>query len=144
MKTIRHTGIVVSNLKRSLNFYRTFLDLKVLKKKVESGDFIDTILGLKNVKVTTIKMSAMDGNLIEILYFHSHQHHIKIQDKRKICQTGISHISFTVEDLDYEYKRLRKAGIKFNSPPQFSPDGHAKVAFCRDPDDNFIELVQVL
>jgi len=142
MKAIRHVGIVVTNLNKALHFYRDLLGLKVTNKMVERGDYIDKISGLKNVKVTTIKMAAEYGNLIELLYFHSHPK--ESIDKKEICEIGVSHIAFTVENLDVEYERLLKAGVQFNVPPQISPNGYAKVTFCKDPDGSLIELVQVL
>jgi len=141
MKAIRHTGIVVRNLDKALNFYKSVLGLKVQKKMNESGKYIDNLIGLKGVKVKTIKMSADDGNLIELLYFESHP---RKNIKRDICDIGYSHISFTVEDVDREYERLKTSGIKFSSVPQVSPDGKAKVVFCQDPEGNFIELVEQL
>ena len=142
MKTIRHTGIVVSDLEQALHFYRDLLGLKVVKRMDESGKYIDRISGLKNVKVTTVKLAAEDGNLVELLYYHSYLG--RRDAKKDLRRIGISHVAFTVRDLDLEYKRLSKAGVQFNSPPQISPDGYAKVTFCKDPEDNFIELVEEL
>ncbi|MBI4284061.1 MAG: VOC family protein [Chloroflexi bacterium] len=142
MKAIRHTGIVVSDLEPALRFYVDLLGLKVTKGMDETGDYIDTISGLKNVRVTTVKMAAGDGNLIELLYYHSHRP--KSVRTREACEIGISHIAFTVGNVDAEYARLSKAGVPFNSPPQKSPDGYAKVTFCRDPDGTLIELVELL
>ncbi|MCX6721582.1 MAG: VOC family protein, partial [Candidatus Staskawiczbacteria bacterium] len=102
--------------------------------------FIDSISGLKNVGVRTIKMSADDGNLIELLCYKSH---LKQAGARKdICEIGPSHVAFTIEDIDFEYEKLKKEGIKFNCPPKISVDGSVKVTFCRDPDGTLIELVQ--
>lgn len=142
MKKIRHTGIVVTNLEESLHFYRDLLGFKIVKQMEESGDFIDKITGLKDVKVTTVKMAADDGNLIELLYYHSHLR--EASSNSEICRIGVSHIAFTVEDLDMEYDRLMKAGVEFNSPPQRSPNHFAKVTFCKGPDSVLIELVEVL
>ncbi|MEJ5227790.1 VOC family protein [Thermodesulfovibrio sp.] len=142
IKNIRHIGIVVSNLELSLHFYSDLLGFKVVKKMEESGEYIDNISSLKNVKITTVKMAAPDGNLVELLYYHSHQRATILH--REIWQTGISHIAFSVDDIEQEYNRLSAAGVTFNSPPQLSTDGYAKVTFCRDPDGNFIELVEVL
>lgn len=139
---IRHTGIVVSNLESSLYFYRELLGFKIVKRMDESGDYIDKISGLKNVKVTTVKMAAGDGNLIELLYFHSHPG--RLNSKKDLCEVGVSHVAFTVENLDVEYETLLKAGVQFTAPPQLSPDGYAKVTFCHDPDGTNIELVEVL
>jgi hypothetical protein len=108
----------------------------------EAGEYIDNISDLQKVQVRTVKMAADDDNLIELLYYSSHQARPDII--RPINQIGCSHVAFTVDNLDEEYNRLTKAGIKFNAPPQYSPDGYAKVTFCKDPDGTHIELVEVL
>ena len=141
IKDIRHTGIVVTDLETSLHFYRELLGFQVAKQMEESGDYIDNISSLRNVKVTTVKMTSLSGQMIELLKYHSHPAEQKMCE---ICEIGISHIAFTVDNLDIEYKRLRGKGIQFNSPPQLSPDGYAKVTFCRAPEGTLIELVEVL
>ena len=141
MKAIRHTGIVVSNLDKTLYFYRDILGLKIQREMNETGKYIDNLSGLKDVKVKTIKMSADDGNLIELLYYESHP---RKSFNRDICDIGYSHIAFTVENLEYKYKKLKEKGVRFNSAPQISPDGKTKVVFCCDPEGNFIELVEEL
>ena len=142
MKAIRHFGIVVSNLENALHFYRDLLGLKVHRRMDESGDYLSTLMNLTNAAATTVKLSADDGNLVELLCFHSLA--TRPMGEKTISETGPSHVSFTVEDIDAEYTRLSKAGVTFNSPPQLSPDGYAKVTFCRDFDGTFIELVQEL
>ena len=138
---IRHTGIVVMDLEASLCFYRDLLGFQVAKQMEEAGDYIDTVLSLRNVEVTTVKLTSPAGQMIELLKYHSHPAE---QKTREICEIGISHIALTVDDLDFEYERLRDKRIQFNSPPQLSPDGYAKVAFCRAPEGTLIELVEVL
>lgn len=143
MKAIRHAGITVIDLRKALRFYEGLLGFKIIKRMEERGGFIDKILGLKNVKVTTVKMAADDKNLIELVRYHSHRQASR-RNKKQIYAAGLSHIAFTVKDLNADYKRLKRLGVKFNSPPQISPDGYAKVAFCRDPEGNFIEMVESL
>ncbi|MBT7591083.1 MAG: hypothetical protein HN561_08430 [Candidatus Scalindua sp.] len=141
MNAIRHIGIVVSDLKPSICFYKDLFGFQITRQVEESGDYIDNILALCGVKVTTVKMTAPDGQKIELLQFHSHQ---RIQKTRDINDIGIAHIAFEVEDLNAEYNRLKDEGVSFNSPPQLSPDGYAKVTFCRAPEGTFIELEEVL
>ena len=141
IKDIRHTGIVVTNLEASLHFYRDLLGFQITKQMEEAGDYIDNISSLRNIKVTTVKMTSPTGQMIELLKYHSHPAE---QRTREICEIGISHIAFTVDNLDIEYKRLKDKEIKFNSPPQLSPDGYAKVTFCMAPEGTLIELVEVL
>ena len=138
----RHTGIVVSNLKASMHFYINLLGFNIVKHMDESGEYIDKMSTLKGVKVTTVKMAVPDGNLIELLYYH---HPYTMPKKnRQFCDIGISHIALTVDNLDKEYNALKKKGVVFNASPQYSPDGYAKVTFCKDPDGNLVELVEVL
>lgn len=142
MKAIRHTGIVVSGIDKSLEFYVGLLGLKVKVDALEQGSYIDNMLALKGVQVRTVKLKADDGSLVELLWYKSHPRIPKSQ--KEICEIGASHVAFTVENLDDEYKRLSEKGVVFNCQPQLSPDGRAKVTFCKDPDGTFIELVEQL
>jgi catechol 2,3-dioxygenase-like lactoylglutathione lyase family enzyme len=141
IKDIRHTGIVVADLEASLYFYCDLLGFQVVKHMEEFGDYIDDILSLHNAMISTIKMALPSGQMIELLKYQSHPEE---QKKRTVNEIGISHIAFTVKDLNIEYKKLKDHGIQFNSPPQLSPDGYAKVAFCMAPEGTLIELVEVL
>jgi len=141
IKNIRHTGIVVEDLEASLNFYQTLLGFKVIKQMEESGAYIDSISALHGVKVVTTKMAAPDGQLIELLFYHSHPNKSK---SRQLNDVGITHLAFTVDDLDRTYSKLKAQGIYFNAPPQISSDGYAKVTFCKAPEGTYIELVEVI
>lgn len=103
MKAIRHFGIVVSDIEKSLRFYRDLLGLKIKVDVLEEGKFIDTILGIENVRVRTVKMAADDGYLIELLWYKSHPR--KRRKNNDIRNIGASHPAFTVGNLDYEYKK---------------------------------------
>ncbi|MEW6055122.1 MAG: VOC family protein [Bdellovibrionota bacterium] len=138
---IRHVGIVVSDLEKSLKFYRDLLGFTVHKQAEETGSYLDQMLALEGVRVTTVKMKAPDGNLIELLNFASHR---RSHRSRETCEVGITHFAVTVPDIDDAYQKLRAAGVVFNAPPQRSPDGYAKVTYCKDPDGSFVELVEVL
>lgn len=142
MKTLRHVGIVVSNLNKSLHFYKDLLGLRVVRDARESGDCIDRMLQLSKVRVHTIKLSCDEGeSLIELLYFSSHS-----QKTRKIYpySIGFTHVAFLVLDLDKLYKKLKRSRVKFTTPPEISPDDYVKVTFCKDPDGNLVELVELL
>ena len=101
IKEIRHTGIVVDDLKKSLWFYKEKIGFKVFKYMDESGHFIDKILGMRSIMVTTVKMKLENGQMIELLDFSSH--------KKKILQSSINdvgptHLAFTVNNIDEVYE----------------------------------------
>jgi len=142
VKNVRHTGIVVSDIERSIHFYGDLLGFEIQKDMLESGEYIDNFSDLQNASVRTVKMSLNNGDMVELLYYDSHPE--QPDYSRKITQIGCSHIALTVEDLDHTYRLLTEAGVRFNSPPQQSPDGYAKVTFCKDPDGSLVELVEVI
>ena len=142
ISNIRHTGIVVTDLEAALRFYRDLLGFRETKRLEESGAYIDNMLALDGAQVTTVKLTAPDGNLIELLHFRTHPR--PRPPPPDACRIGITHLAFTVDDLQHMHTALTAAGVSFNAPPQLSPDGYAKVTFCRDPDGTLIELVQVL
>ena len=143
IQTIRHVGIVVKSIDDVLPFYRDLLNLKIVKKNDEPENFINSLLKLTNCQLITVKLATENGEtLIELLEFISHPG--TMQDNREIFTRGISHIALTVKNLDLVYTKLFKAGIQFFSPPLTSPDGLARVTFCRDPAGNYLELVEEL
>jgi catechol 2,3-dioxygenase-like lactoylglutathione lyase family enzyme len=143
IRTVRHIGIVVKKIDDVLPFYRDLLGLKLVKKSHEPEEYASFLLGLSHCQLITVKLAAEEGEtLIELLEFASHP-----DDQESLPELtcpGITHIAFTVKDLDELYQKLIRAGITFISPPSKSPEGFAKVAFCRDPAGNYLELVEVL
>lgn len=139
-QNIRHTGIVVSDMNKSLNLFTKILGFRVYNNIIEEGKFISTILKKKNCRVNTVKLIAPDGNKIELLCF-------KIKRKKtdiKIDSLGITHISMTVKDIDSTIKLLKKEKILFLSKSKISNDKSVKVVFCKLFDNFFLELVEIL
>jgi catechol 2,3-dioxygenase-like lactoylglutathione lyase family enzyme len=141
IRDIRHTGIVVDDLNESLEFYTKKLGFEVSIRMEESGPFINKILGFNSLRVTTVKMTIADGQMIELLDFTSHK---KANIKKSINNIGPTHLAFSVDDVDAIYLDFKKSGIEFISSPEVSQDGYAKVAFCQAPEGTYIELVQLL
>ena len=57
---------------------------------------------------------------------------------------GITHFALTVENLQTVYDLMVEKGINFISQPEVNDSNTAIVAFCRDYEGNFIELVELL
>ena len=141
IKEVRHVGIVVKNMENSLKFYRDILGLEIIRDMDEHGGYIDNMLSLDDVHVRTVKLSAGMGNtLIELLDFKSHNDN----EIRNFYTIGASHVALTVDNLEDLYKHLSENNVKFNAPPQKSPDGLVIVTFCNDPDGTPIELVEMI
>ena len=141
IKDVRHVGIIVSDMEKSLKFYRDLLGLKVKSLVDEEGEFLNNMLAHENVKNKVAKLYAKNGNaLIELIDSRSYAN----KKDRDFFTIGASHFAFTVDDLEKTYDYLVKNGVKFTAPPQQTPDRFAKVTFCEDPDGTPIELVEVI
>lgn len=142
ISAIRHTGLVVADLERAKHFWCQVLGFKVVKQMDEEGPHLDAMMGLRDVRVTTVKLAAPDGNLLELLRFHSHP-----DEPRWLgapYSTGFTHIALTVNDLDALVLKLTNEGVTFPAPPQCSPDGYAKVIYAKGPEGVLLELVELL
>lgn len=142
ISSIRHVGLVVANLERAEQFWCGAMGFKISRKMEEFGPHLDAIMGLTDVKVTTVKLSDNDGNLLELLCFSSHPDQEKWNGKP--YSTGLTHIAFTVSDIEKTYDMLRKKSVNFLSPPICSPDGKVKFTYARGPEDIILELVEEL
>ncbi len=128
IKNIRHSGIVVKNKNVALNFYQKLLGFKKVAEAKEVNSYAKQILGIFNIHY--IKL-AVGEDLLEL--------YVMPKDETK---SDWNHVSFTVDNLDELYKKLKKANVKFISKPVFDPSKTHIVCFCYDPNNNLIELVE--
>jgi catechol 2,3-dioxygenase-like lactoylglutathione lyase family enzyme len=142
IKGVRHVGLVVSDLPKALNFWCELMGFVVVSMMEECGPHIDAMMGLKDIRVTTAKLTAPDSNLLELLCFHSHPDNPTWEGKP--YSTGFTHIALTVSNMDEIYQRLQKNGVIFPAEPQFSPDGKVKVIYAKGPENVLIELVELI
>ena len=143
MASLRHIGITVCNMQRSLKFYQDLLDFDIISDEIEQGDYIDNFSNLSNVVVRVVKMRDTNKNMIELLEYHSHSLNSN-ESSKKINIPRISHVAFTVTKLNDLYHLWTSKGIRFLCNPQGPDGGDAIAAFCRDPDGNLLELVEQL
>lgn len=137
----RHVGIVVSDIEKQLFFYNNLLELDILYNEEESGNFLDKILSLNNSKINIYKLGYNGLTIVELLNYKNSNSTI---NEKKINQNGLTHFAITVIDIDSLYKKLSDNGVSFLSSPQTNEKRTHKVCFCRDFENNLIELVQEL
>ena len=139
--TVRHSGIVVKNMRKSLIFWNNILKFKIVRKSLEYGPAIDKLLGFKNVKIRTIKLCDKNKFIIELIEFLKPK-----AKKRKIFTNsyGPTHIAITVKNLKILHKELKNNKIKFNTTPIKSVDKKVLFTYCKSPEGAFVELVEEL
>ena len=139
---IRHFGIVVDDLELSLSFYSRWFGFEIYKDENERGSFIENVLDVPKAHLRTVKMrSNASGVLVELVDYVSGN---TVNHGNAINQVGPTHIAFTVDNIEYMHKEMKKEHVSFLSEPLESPDGYAKVAFCRAPEGTYIEMVEIL
>jgi len=146
ISSIRHIGIVVKDLNRSLKFYSDLLELKTYMNITETGTFIENLTGIDNVKVEWIKLIIPKGGLIELLQYHSHPDNTILPENKGFLSNkyGYSHVALTVDDLSKLYIKMTQLGYTSKSEPLISPNGKVKILNCHDPDGNILELIEDL
>ena len=139
---VRHTGIVVKDIISALEFWVNVLDFEVVSNQIETGKFIDNLLGLDSVNVQTIKLIAKDKTMIELLHFKSHSCD-NLWDGTPYSK-GLTHVALNTLDIGVVTKRLSNLGyLPFNAP-ETSPDGKFKVCYVQAFEGLLIEIVETL
>lgn len=140
---LRHAGLVVRDLPRSIAFYTRILGLKAPVVALEQGAFLEHVLACPGVTVTTAKFQAARGEcMLELLCFASPAAAPSPSEEYPFYRPGPTHVAFTVSGLDALLAEVDRAGGRRLSDPALSVDGRVRVAFCRDPEGNLLELVE--
>ncbi len=140
IQAFHHTAISVSDLERSIQFYRDILGMNLeWRSNRRRNERLEKVLALKNVDVSYAMLSGWGGR-IEIFQYHSPEGDPFPHDK-PVCDHGITHVAFQVSEIEDLYKKLADEGVRFNSPPQEVRPG-VKAAYFHDPDGISLEIVQ--
>jgi len=143
---IDHVAITVSDINESLAFYRDIMGMEVMIDAELVGKEVEAVLALPGAKLRTVvlKKGERAKGMVELLSFSSPEGD-SIPVKRRPSDVGPYLLSFEVDDIEKEYQRLLKKGVKFNSPPQplnIKPAGIFKAAIFQGPDGILLELVE--
>jgi catechol 2,3-dioxygenase-like lactoylglutathione lyase family enzyme len=141
IRRCQHIGITVSNLERSLAFYRDLLGFKQDVAPMDaSGDELSQALGVKNARLKLAVLSRGDL-LVELIEYAAPASSGKAP---RPSDVGCMHMALEVEDIQKTYKELSAKGVKFNTPPQRNAEQLSWAWWCylKDPDGISVELVQ--
>jgi len=140
IQRLTHIGIGVTDLDRSLHYYRDLLGFTEEHALRVEGEPTDTLLRLRGTKLHAVYLSR-DGVRIELLHFESPPAPAK--SPRVMNEPGLTHLSFRVADLQAVLTTLREAGERVLEETVLDfPQFQSAAAFVADPDGQLIELVQ--
>ena len=140
IRHIHHTGLSTPDLDRSIRFYRDLFGFEVLSRFTmpPGSPGMDEMLALPGVGFSAALL-RLGPTMIEVFQF-SDPEPVRAPERRRVCDHGLTHLCFQVDDVKAEYERLSAAGMVFHCAPQ-SGEGAAYV-YGRDPDGNAIELIE--
>ena len=142
---MNHTGFVVSDMERSLAFYRDLLGLIEERDQILEGEFISELVGYPDARLHIVYLGSGDmRHSVELIQYLNPPGTAVAMPERH--QVGASHLGVIVDDLDAFYAELSNRGARFVSPPAIRPGAvypmASKGCYMQDPDGNWLELLE--
>lgn len=120
---ILHTCLNVSDINRSVEFYTQEIGLKLTSRREVKQN---------NAEIAFLKDES--GTAIELTHW---------RDKKGLTEgDNFDHIAFEVQDLQSTVEQLRRRGVKIAMEPFSLKGSSSKIAFIKDPDGNWLELIE--
>ncbi len=142
MRMLR-TAYTVSDMDRSLQFYRDLLGLRVVRDKQRSGVSFERLLGIEGVTLRVVILEdGSSGHLLELVEFLSPPARGRRPREDEI---GGSTMCFVVDDVASLHKRLIAADVHVRSEPvDFVQEGRSvgRIMTAFDPDDIPVVLLE--
>jgi len=138
-----HFGICVSDLERSLRFYRDALGFELVASH-RVGDEFAALMEIDGVSLES-RMLSRDGVTLELLGFES-PGHTGDGRRRPMNLLGLTHLSLRVDDVEVVAATIEDLGgaIVRSSRTTFGTDGaRMDFLYCTDPDGVRIELMDL-
>lgn len=147
-----HFSFTVSDLERSIAFYRDLLGLKLVHRMVHDQKYTSSQIGFKDalLKVALFNVADMpqgsspSGHVLELIeYVNPRGEPLDAATNRP----GAAHLALQVDDLTAEFARLKAASVQFRSeaPVPITHGRHSGGLTCYllDPDGITLELIEL-
>ena len=141
----RHAGITVSDMDRSLAFYRDLLGLELLWRRVFEEPEIREIVGVPEASAIEVAMLRVPGSDldVELLEYKGCQPRSGATEPSR---HGTGHFCMFVRSIDALFADLQSSGVRFRSdrPVEMTggPNRGGKSLYSLDPDGYIVEFHQ--
>jgi lactoylglutathione lyase len=120
---ILHTCLNVLDLEKSIEFYTHHLGLNLESRREVKQN---------NAEIAFLK--DKDGTALELTHW---------RDQKTLTEgDNFDHIALGVEDLNATIKELRNKKVTIAMEPFSLQGSTSKIAFIKDPDGNWLELIE--
>jgi len=138
---LHHTGLTVSDLERSLHFWRDAMGMEVLFQQEKAGGYLEAIVGEPGAHVLMAHLAfGGEGPRIELFQYLAPgggRHFSRPADQ------GFAHVCVACDDLGEWLERLIAAGgTPFSEPVEIDTGVNrgGRGVYLRDPDGHVVEL----
>ncbi len=140
---IHHACVVVSDMEKSLRFYRDTIGLKELMNFKIKADPV--MMGLSDARAQQHLVMLSAGNAIVELIQYLEPEGKNVQ--KRTCDFGTSHVCFQVSDINAVYKEMVSKGISsFHRTPDLisapCPLKGYRYVYFKGPDNEILEFIQ--
>jgi lactoylglutathione lyase len=143
---LHHVGLTVSDIERSIRFYRDMLGLTLIRRRPHvDSDYVTLQTGYQEVvlNVASFKVTPDSLQTLEIVQY---MNHAGLPVETAGNRPGASHLCLTVDDLRACHADLKAKGVSFKSEPvkiTVGPNTGGLVVYFYDPDGYTLELFQM-
>jgi len=120
---LEHVGVMVKDMARSIEFYRTVLGMELL----------GTLDHQNGIKLAFLSFPGAGETQLELIEGYNDS----LPEEGKV-----HHLAFTVDDIDAEIARIAGLGVTFIDPDITTLPNGAKYRFFYGPDGEWLELFQ--
>ena len=138
-----HTSFTVSDVERSVSFYRDVLGFKLLSLAERPPWFSELATGIKGAHLKTAYLEAPGGHRLELIQYLSPPG-VKLDTQTN--NVGSAHLALNVDNLQETFRDWKGRGLRFQGEPIEIPAGPNKgnwMVYLLDPDDFTLELIQI-
>lgn len=140
---LHHTGLTVSDLERSLLFWRDAMGMEVLFQQEKAGGYLEAIVGEPGAHVRMAHLAfGGEGPRIELFQYLSPSGG---QHRSRPADQGFAHVCVACDDLDERLEELSAAGgVPFSDPVVIDTGVNrgGRGVYLRDPDGHVVELFE--
>lgn len=141
---LHHVGLTVSNIERSIAFYRDALGMILMRRRETDADYIGRQTGYRGVKLAaaSFKPTPDSKQSLEVVQYLTHP---GAPSDQATNRPGNSHLCLLVDDIVTACNALRARGVRFRSEPvaiTSGPNQGGFVVYLHDPDGYTLELFQ--
>jgi catechol 2,3-dioxygenase-like lactoylglutathione lyase family enzyme len=137
-----HTSFTVSNLERTVGFFRECLGFDLVSKAPRDPALVSRITGVEGADMVVAFLKA-PGHTIELIEYRAPAG--KGVVKARPCDTGFAHIAFNVDDAAAAVAAAERYGVKPVAPPvaiDQGPNKGRRVVYVRDWDGVTLEFIE--